>query len=989
MSTKLVISVDGLLLTNENTVVSSRSLDEVILVGTSSQFNNLTSDQRTQILSRKSSNIGSANLSLAFANESTASLDDDFYNWLSTNNLSFYNDPGLQSLSSAIILTSSGSETFSSISPSNFADFNTTTLSSNSLYTAGSSLDLGNNFGSKPTITVSTPTFLDDLSGSIAVNITAAQFATILAANTDGSKVSVSDLVNLAVTGDTSTLTPLQAPYTALAAADVTTNYDGTNRLGNISGYAVDYSSQGTEASSVYFSNSSVTPITLSVLQALRLPLMGSAPYQGKVTLSDTAENLSLGLKAFTDGQIASFTEVVVNDSGILVLDPTTFKKLDTANIQATWSIHDGTTVLNTGGANASIQIKGTYSDFVSNGLWDGSLASSLTTGTDAANLLTQVRSFEISGVISTTSELTNHISAVKALIASGATVTTNLSFSSSFIDSGITAATFIDLAELDSLTSQNVITSNFVSGININDSSENIKSLITNTTSSVIAAKGSISGLTSTTDNAEKIILSWDEYVGALTGASFDSSTSSTWSISGTAFQNLQNVELIVTGTAAEIKNIVDTYAATLTSFPSGLTFKVLDGNSLTLTQSQLDQLDARIDGVVVVSDTSSGIATLLNNAIPASVQQITPVDSSGNSTDLAITFDQFRNLPTYFSGDVVIVDSEDNIVAALNEDLLDDRVTTLVVKTGTDSTALGKATTTGGSTSTADSALTVTAAAAKNILSKKVYSQVNYDAGNTTSYMDISIVDRGSAIANFIETASFPGTSSAADVTGSIDFVEKDGGSISLTYNQNLAYLAFPSGILKSSLTTTPALASINLSSISASITSLSTALSSAQSTIVDNTDTAETNLTSAISTARSTIVDNTDTAETNLTSAISTARSTIVDNTDTAETNLSTSISTAQSTIVDNTDTAETNLSTSISTAQSTIVDNTDTAETNLTSAISTARSTIVDNTDTAETNLTSAISTARSTIVDNTDTAETNLTSAISTAQINNR
>ena len=107
---------------------------------------------------------------------------------------------------------------------------------------------------------------------------------------------------------------------------------------------------------------------------------------------------------------------------------------------------------------------------------------------------------------------------------------------------------------------------------------------------------------------------MSWDEYVGALTGASFDSSQHHQLGpVSVTAFQNLQNVELIVTGTAAEIKNIVDTYAATLTSFPSGLTFKVLDGNSLTLTQSQLDQLDARIDGVVVVSDTSSGIATLL----------------------------------------------------------------------------------------------------------------------------------------------------------------------------------------------------------------------------------------------------------------------------------------------------------------------------------------------------------------------------------------
>ena len=886
MGTKLVVSVDGLLLTNQNTIVSSRSLDEVILVGTSSQFNNLTSDQRTQILSRKASNIGGATLSVALANESSASLSDDFYNFLSSNNLSFFNDPGLQSLSSSIVLTSNGSETFTSISSSNFADFNSSSLTSNSLYTAGSSLSLGSNFGTKPTITVSSPTFLDDLSGSIAVNITAAQFASILAANTDGSKISVADIANIAVNGDTSDPTPFVGTLGRLVASDVTTNYDGSNRLGNTTARGATSTDPGNQSGGVYFNDPN--PITISILQALRLPLMGAFPHENKVTLEDTAENLAVGLKAFTDGQIASFNEVLISDNATLVLDPTTFKRLDTANIDASWSIHDGTTVLKKSGGNASIQIKGTYADFVSSGLWSGSaLATTLTTATDAANLVSQVSSYELSGTISSATELANHKAVAQAFSDSGATVTTNLNFSSSFTSSAVTADAFTNLAILDALTSENLISDNFTSGVTITDSSDNIRALITNTTASVVAAKANISGLTSTTDTTEKIILTWDEYVGALDGGSFASSSTSKYPVSVIAFQNLQNVELIVTGTAAEIKNIVDSYSTALTSFPSGLTFKILDGNSLTLTQSQLDQLDARIEGVVVVSDTSSGIATLLNNAIPESVQQITPVDSSGNSTDLAITFDQFRNLPNYFSGDVVITDSEDNIVAALNEDLLDDRVTTLVIKTGTDSTSLGKATTTGGSTSTADSALTVTAAAAKNILSKKVYSQVNYDAGNTTSYMDISIVDRGSAIANFIETASFPGTSSAADVTGSIDFVEKDGGSITLTYNQNLAYQAIPSGILKSSLTTTPALASINLSTIASSITALSTSLSTAQSTIVANTD-AEvaaqtTSLEGTISTARSTIVKNTDDETSALSTSISTAQSTIVKNTD----------------------------------------------------------------------------------------------------------
>ena len=74
---------------------------------------------------------------------------------------------------------------------------------------------------------------------------------------------------------------------------------------------------------------------------------MGAAPYASTVTLTDTAENLSVGLKAFTDGQIASFNRIKISDNATLVLDPATFKKLDTANVDASWSNHDGTTVVN------------------------------------------------------------------------------------------------------------------------------------------------------------------------------------------------------------------------------------------------------------------------------------------------------------------------------------------------------------------------------------------------------------------------------------------------------------------------------------------------------------------------------------------------------------------------------------------------------------------------------------------------------------------
>ena len=55
MSTKLVVSVDGLLLSNFNTVVSSRSIDEVILVGTSSQFNDISGTNLDRVIAKKDS----------------------------------------------------------------------------------------------------------------------------------------------------------------------------------------------------------------------------------------------------------------------------------------------------------------------------------------------------------------------------------------------------------------------------------------------------------------------------------------------------------------------------------------------------------------------------------------------------------------------------------------------------------------------------------------------------------------------------------------------------------------------------------------------------------------------------------------------------------------------------------------------------------------------------------------------------------------------
>ena len=233
MTTKLVVTVDGLLLTDQNTVVSS-SIDEVVLVNTVAGFNALTETQRSNIISRKTNNIGSATLSVAFASESAGTLNDEFYNWLSAND-TFLNDPDLTSFSSSEILTSNGSETFTSIATSNIISFDTSELTNNSLYTVGGSLSLGSTFGDKPTISLENPTFLDDLSGSISVTITATQFSNILSSSYSGSKISIDSI------------TPnVDDPFVLLSYADIQDGFNGSNRLGNISGVDSNHSTTGT-----------------------------------------------------------------------------------------------------------------------------------------------------------------------------------------------------------------------------------------------------------------------------------------------------------------------------------------------------------------------------------------------------------------------------------------------------------------------------------------------------------------------------------------------------------------------------------------------------------------------------------------------------------------------------------------------------------------------------------------------------------------------
>ena len=126
MATKLVVTLEGLVLSNLSQIVSSRSIDEVILVGTPSDFNQLT--DFSSITTAKT-NIAAANsgstLSVAFANSSSSELSQPFYDYLAANNFSFFVDSELSSLTSSFIVEAGN---VNNMSIASLNDFDTSTV---------------------------------------------------------------------------------------------------------------------------------------------------------------------------------------------------------------------------------------------------------------------------------------------------------------------------------------------------------------------------------------------------------------------------------------------------------------------------------------------------------------------------------------------------------------------------------------------------------------------------------------------------------------------------------------------------------------------------------------------------------------------------------------------------------------------------------------------------------------------------------------------
>ena len=113
------------------------------------------------------------------------------------------------------------------------------------------------------------------------------------------------------------------------------------------------------------------------------------------------------------------------------------------------------------------------------------------------------------------------------------------------------------------------------------------------------------------------------------------------------------------MSGTASELQKLFSRFGSDFSSLQNSISFKVTDGGEVTLNVAQADKLDGRFTGGLLIKDTSSAINSMLKEAVSENVKDISTTDSL-----LSLEVDQFRNLPAYSNDDVVIFDTEENIL-------------------------------------------------------------------------------------------------------------------------------------------------------------------------------------------------------------------------------------------------------------------------------------------------------------------------------------
>ena len=569
----LLISLEGIAVEGVQEVVQARGIDKVIVVGSSSGFN---ADAIAAINAATLQEKGVA-VQLAVADAGELNLDAASINAVRNSGLSFLNDPGLASLTGAMRATNDFTETPSIA----------TELPS---YTPGDVLDgglaTGADSGGVPLVTLpgdqntgagSAIETLSDFNGTVKINLSAKQFADLL--RNDG----LNEVLNPAgITIDAPQAATVNEIFRTLTVSSVA-EFTGVNQIGNLTSFGSQRDTPGTEESNNYWSSGG----SLSATRVLTLPEMGVAPYQHNVALRDTAANLRVVLPQLSSGQLASFNSIVVTDNQPLNLDAATLKRLDTASQTASWSNQRGASVINAAGDPATLVVAGSFDELVGNGLLDSSGArKGAIAGNAGVNLLSQalikVKAFEVSDLAD--------LDLLQTLQEQ-----TNVSVNISSFDLGtpqMSAAEFLEF-----VASGPVLPT---AAIKLVDTPAAIKEILLSADESVIAARTSTIAEFASTNSPAAIELTVEQFIEAA-GGSYQAADDFQYPVNN-LFDNLGNIELVVSGTAEELNMLFAEFGENFEAIVIGVRFSFTDGGDDTLNASKLYVLKELVTGDEIV---------------------------------------------------------------------------------------------------------------------------------------------------------------------------------------------------------------------------------------------------------------------------------------------------------------------------------------------------------------------------------------------------
>ena len=552
----LLVGLNELSLTQFSEVVTARGIDRVIVVASNSGFNNsaeLSNLTNTKVKALSSSGV---DFKLATDNGNKLSLDPSNYTSLVNSGFQFLTADEFKSLSSTTALVSGN--LISSFTPETiFPFYNPDSSNTVGKYSTAVTASGIAGFGSSQSAEAAFNSFsaLNDLNGTLKLNISAADFVSVLSGNIPTNVRDKSNIV--ADSGSTpALLQPNDAQYHLYTRS--IPKFDGTNRIPNLT------SDRTALVFDQYIYKQIDSPLKLSAREVLALPLEGMYIYGDEVILEDSQSNISALLPQLTTGQFQSIHRIVLNDSTTsspetLEVPAQVFRELNShgtfLNSQGWYGLRSITNA--DGSSPAKIRVNGTARELV----------SALPHYAGYTNFTTQITDIDIE--LASGSDISNITEVLRY-------TDTSTDVSVYATDITLTVNELKQLYELGGGVEFDLTYKN----LRINDTQDQIQSLFYTQDSKLAAAVRQVSSFTSTSDNTV-INLDWNNLSGLVGATSI-----------GQFISNVSVDSLIVSGTAGELNNLFTQFGTDFKNLPVGVEFKITDGGKLSFPQLNMRSL-------------------------------------------------------------------------------------------------------------------------------------------------------------------------------------------------------------------------------------------------------------------------------------------------------------------------------------------------------------------------------------------------------------